>query len=93
VGFPIVELMGAIGLNHARPLRPDRRNKLKYYIYGVVGRAERDSTTWLPPSLLRVALGASTLPFPSRRFHLSLGWPGKEGQAQSITMVTEETTT
>jgi hypothetical protein len=28
--------------------------------------------------------------FPARRFLMSLGWPGKEGQARSITTVTEE---
>jgi len=90
VGFPLVELLGAIGLSHARPLRPSPRNKLEY-VYGIAGRNVR-SALWLPPSILRAALGASPLPFPTRRFRMLLGWPGKEGQARAITTVTEETT-
>lgn len=90
VGFPLVELLGAIGLSHARPLRPDPRNKLEY-VYGVVGR-RRSSELWLPPSILRAALGAAPLPFPARRFRMFLGWPGKENQARAITTVTEEIT-
>lgn len=92
VGFPVVELLGAIGLTYARPTRPIRRNKLEY-VYGVVGRGPGDATTWLPASLLRAALGGCSLPFSTRRFRMLLGWPGKEGQARSITTVTEETTT
>jgi hypothetical protein len=30
---------------------------------------------------------------PMRRFRMRLDWPGKEGQARSITTVTEESTT
>lgn len=86
-GFPLVELLAAIGLTHARPLRPERRNKL-HYRYGVVGRTA--DAPWLPPPTLRAALGAPTLPFPMRRFRMYLGWPGKEGQARAITTVTEE---
>jgi CRISPR-associated protein Csx14 len=89
VGFPLVELLGAVGLTHARPKRPDRRNKLEY-IYGIAGRAESSRNLWLPPSILRAALGAATLPFPTRRFRMSLDWPGQAGQARSITTVTEE---
>lgn len=87
LGYPLVELLGAIGLTHARP---GRRQKLEY-VYGIAGRragAER----WLPPSILRAALGAAPLPFPTRRFRMLLGWPGKEGQARAITTVTEEIT-
>ncbi|MDQ3032101.1 MAG: type I-U CRISPR-associated protein Cas8c [Myxococcota bacterium] len=89
VGFPLVELLGAVGLGHARPQRPDPRNKLEYR-YGVVGRG--NGVEWYPPAILRAALGCSSLAFPSRRFRMILGWPGKEGQARSITTVTEETT-
>jgi CRISPR-associated protein Csx14 len=92
VGFPLVELLGAIGLGHARPARPSRRNKLEY-VYGAAGRSPRSGPElWLPPSILRAALGAVPLPFPTRRFRMLLGWPGKEGQARAITTVTEETT-
>ncbi|MEO8906367.1 MAG: type I-U CRISPR-associated protein Cas8c, partial [Polyangiaceae bacterium] len=90
VGFPLVELLGAIGLTHARPKRPERRNKLEY-VYGIAGRARSGGGPWLPPSILRAALGAAALPFPMRKFRMSLDWPGKEGQARSITTVTEET--
>lgn len=90
VGFPLVELLGAIGLTHARPFRPDRRNKLAY-VYAICGRARDDDPTWLPLPFLRAALGAVALPFPTRRFRMRLDWPGKEGQARSITTVTEET--
>lgn len=89
LGFPLVELLGALGLGQARPMRPDRRNKLAY-AYGVAGRARRDDSLWLPLPLLRAALGTAPLPFPRRHFNLLLDWPGKEGQARSITTVTEE---
>lgn len=89
VGFPLVELLGAIGLSHARPARPAPDNKLAY-VYGVAGRS-RSSDLWLRPSILRAALGAVPLPFPTRRFRMFLGWPGKENQARAITTVTEET--
>lgn len=89
LGFPMVELLAAIGLSHARPKRPDRRNKL-IYEYAVIGRLHAGDSTWLPPPLLRAALGATAFPFPMRRFRMLLAWPGKQGQARSITTVTEE---
>lgn len=89
LGFPLVELLGAIGLGNARPMRPDWRNKLVYG-YAVAGRADLSETTWLPLPFLRAALGMAPLPFPMRRFKMLLDWPGKEGQARSITTVTEE---
>ncbi|HMN75215.1 MAG TPA: type I-U CRISPR-associated protein Cas8c [Burkholderiaceae bacterium] len=89
LGFPLVELLAAIGLGHARPKRPDRRDKLVYE-YAVMGRERTDDSTWLPLPLLRAALGATAFPFPMRRFRMLLDWPGKEGQARSITTVTEE---
>ncbi len=88
VGFPLVELLGAIGLTHARPRRITRRDKLQYH-YGIAGR-KHEQSLWLPPSILRAALGATLLPFPTRRFRMHLGWPGKAGQARAITTVTEE---
>jgi CRISPR-associated protein Csb3 len=83
VGYPLVELLGAIGLTHARP----RRLAKLEYRYGVVGSSRE--VVWLPLSFLRAALGRSALPFESRWFHMSLSWPGKEGQARAITRVTE----
>jgi CRISPR-associated protein Csb3 len=85
VGYPLVELLGAIGLTHARPMR--LRTKLEYR-YGVVGSSEE--VVWLPLGILRAGLGAAQLPFESRRFRMYLSWPGKEGQARAITQVTEE---
>ena len=84
VGFPVVELLAAIGVTHARPKRLDRLR----YQYGVLGGDEP-----LDPVFLRAALGALS-PVPSapfRRFTMNLGWPGQEGQARCITHVTEET--
>jgi CRISPR-associated protein Csx14 len=90
MGYPLVELLAAIGLTHARPKRPERRSKLRYE-YAAPGRERATDTTWLPPNLLRAALGGADLPFPMRRFLMLLDWPGQEGQARSITTVTEET--
>jgi CRISPR-associated protein Csx14 len=89
LGYPLVELLAAAGLRYARPRRPDRRNKLVYQ-YTVIGRGCNGHAFWLPLSVLRASLGAACLPFPLRRFRMLLDWPGKEGQARSITTVTEE---
>lgn len=89
VGYPLVELLAAIGLTHARPARTERRNKL-LYTYAVPGRDSSTPHTWLPPSLLRAALGGAPIPFASRRFRMFLDWPGQENQARVITTVTEE---
>jgi CRISPR-associated protein Csx14 len=84
VGYPLVEILGAIGLSHARP-KP--KNKLEY-VYGIIGR---DDDAIYPPMFLRAALGACKLPFPARTFRMMLNWPGQEGQARCITNVIEET--
>lgn len=91
-GFPLVELLAAIGLTHARPMRPNRREKLVYE-YAAIGRERAGDTALLPLPILRAALGGAPFPFPTRRFRMLLDWPGKEGQARSITTVTEETVT
>ena len=82
VGYPLVELLAAIGLQHARPERPERRNKLLYR-YGVVGAI-------LPTAFARAALGAAKLGFPHRTFRMRLDWPGQEGQARCIVETREE---
>lgn len=84
IGYPLVELLAAIGLTNARPLR---RYKLDYS-YGVVGSGPDGPL--IDPSLLRAALGCAPLPFPRREFRMRLGWPGQEGQARSIIDVSEE---
>lgn len=88
VGYPLVELFAAIGLAHARPQRPERRNKLTYR-YGVIGSAVKGAEL-LPPTLVRAALGAHVMPFSQRIFRMTLDWPGQENQARCITAVTEE---
>jgi len=83
IGYPIVEMLAAIGLTHARPKRV---SKLKYrygIIYGGDGRQMLDLL------LHRVALGTAPLPFQQRVFQMNLGWPGKENQARCITTVEE----
>ena len=83
-GYPVVEILAAIGVTNARPKRAD---KLEYR-YGVMG-----GEAPLDPTFLRAALGARISPVagvPFRRFVMRLGWPGKEGQARCITQVTEE---
>lgn len=89
LGFPVVELLAAIGLTHARPKRPERRNKLVYE-YAVVGRDRTSAQFWLPLQLLRATLGGVPFQFPVRKFRMLLDWPGQEGQARAITTVTEE---
>jgi len=85
IGFPVVELMAAIGLRHARPRRENRL----CYRYAV----------WndhLPLPLGRAALGAMEPLWPGmsqRRFRMTLSWPGQEGQAKCISRVDEETPT
>lgn len=88
-GYPVVELLAAVGMTHARPMR---RTKLEYS-YGVPGITGGDLYDVI---FLRAALGASRPPFPGtpfRRFAMQLDWPGQENQARCITNVTEETFT
>ncbi len=85
-GYPVVELLAAIGLTHARPMR---HNKLTYS-YGVAGLSGADL---YDPTFLRAALGARQPSFPGmpfRRFRMQLDWPGQENQARCITSVIEE---
>ncbi len=85
MGFPIVEIMAAIGLTNARP---EALSKLEYR-YGVL--SVLDDGDLLDICLLRSALGGVELPFSRRTFRMYLDWPGREGQARCITNVTEET--
>lgn len=90
-GYPLVEILAALGLQDARPLR---RNKLlyRYAVLGRSGPADPEGFRALPLPLLRAALGCAALPFPTRTFTLHLDWPGQENQARCITTVTEENT-
>ncbi|MCA9629160.1 MAG: type I-U CRISPR-associated protein Cas8c [Myxococcales bacterium] len=89
-GYPVVEILAAIGLSHARP---ERQSKLRYR-YGVVGHAAplgQAHLGLLPAAILRAGLGGSPLPFDRRAFIMQLDWPGQENQARCITSVFEET--
>ena len=86
VGFPLVELLAAIGMSHARPLRC---HKLEYK-YSVLGSEEH---LLFDPIFHRAALGSEETPIPGARFRkfcTRLEHPGKDDR--SITQVTEETT-
>jgi CRISPR-associated protein Csx14 len=82
VGYPLVELLAAIGMQNARPARIERRDKLAYR-YGV-------SSARLPTAFVRAVIGAHGLGCPMRRFRMRLGWPGQEGQARCIIDAEEE---
>lgn len=85
VGFPLVEMLAAIGISHARPKRLD---KLRYR-YGVIGGGSP-----LDPVFLRAALGGETSPVPGasfRTFLMQLDYPGQEDQARCITEAKEVT--
>lgn len=86
VGFPLVEVLGAIGLTHARPVRCTKYE----YEYGVIGCDRDVEKAWFQPSFLRAALGNALLPFSSRRFRMMLGRTGDKDVARTITTVTEE---
>ena len=86
-GYPVVELLAAIGLTHARPFRHARLS----YSYGVIGIAGTELHDMI---FVRAALGATKAPFPGmpfRKFQIQLAWPGQENQARCITSVMEET--
>ena len=85
VGFPLVEILAAIGLGNARP---KRITKLEYH-YSVVAAAEIGGL--ISPVFLRAALGGAELPFLQCFFRMKLGWPGQENQARCIIEVVEET--
>ncbi|ACI99322.1 type I-U CRISPR-associated protein Cas8c [Rhodospirillum centenum] len=80
VGYPLVELLAAIGLQHARPLRLQNLA----YRYGAWGAR-------VPTLFARAMLGLSNPGFPIRSFTMHLGWPGKEGQARCIKDALEDT--
>lgn len=89
VGYPLVELLAALGMGCARPLRVGKLT----YRYGALGAVDGELA---PPMLLRAALGCGAPPFPGaffRHFRMHLAYPGKEGDARAITEVVEETET
>ena len=86
-GYPVVEVLAAVGLTHARPIR---RKRLEYR-YGAAGLAGEEL---YDPIFMRAALGTEQPPVPGmpfRLFTMRLDWPGQEGHARCITDVVEET--
>jgi CRISPR-associated protein Csb3 len=84
VGYPLVELLAVIGLQHARPLMSYRREKLPYYRYGVWGAP-------VPTLFARAMLGLANPGFPIRSFSMQLGWANQEGKALYIKNSLEDT--
>ena len=86
MGFPLVEILAAIGVTNTRP-----RRKTKFeYRYGVLGVTDGPL---LDPMFHRAALGAEASPVPGRpfrRFVMHLDRPGQESKDRCITQVTEE---
>jgi CRISPR-associated protein Csb3 len=63
---PVVELLAALGLQHARPVEYGVR-EVRYSAWGVP----------LPSTLARVALTGALTSIPMRQFHFTLGLSGK----------------
>lgn len=63
---PVVEILAAIGLEHARPDEFETR-RVRYAVWGCL----------LPAMLARPALSAAPLPFPKRQFVFELDLSGK----------------
>ena len=87
-GYPIVDVLAAIGLSHTRPYR-DPNSKLRYSY--AVARQSGESELY-DLSLLRAVLGARKPPIPGmlvRRFQVQLSNPGKDDRC--ITNVFEIT--
>jgi CRISPR-associated protein Csx14 len=80
IGFPFVDLLAAVGLEHARPQRLDKLT----YRYAAWGGL-------LAPPLARAVLGTADLGFRTRTFRIDLGWPGQENQARAIKLAREDT--
>ncbi|HED19868.1 MAG TPA: type I-U CRISPR-associated protein Cas8c [Gammaproteobacteria bacterium] len=87
VGFPIVEIMAAIGLSNARP-KSSIGTKFEYR-YSVIEIDDSDHV--FEPLFLRAALGGADCGFPKRDFVMLLAKPGKQSKDRCITKVIEET--
>ena len=73
---PVVELLAAIGLEHARPDEFDTR-KVRYGVW----------KGFLPPTLARAALGGASVGVPLRIFRFTLALSGKN---KNVTYAEEE---
>jgi len=79
-GFPLVDVLAAIGLEYARPRRPGSKLQYAYSVWPIS----------LPCILARAALGGAVFGFVPRHFRIELGWPGQENQARAIKSAKEE---
>lgn len=75
-GSPVVELLAALGLEHARP-NEFRTRQVRYFVWKGL----------LPPILARPALAGAASGFPLRRFRFTLDLSGKN---KVVTIATEE---
>jgi CRISPR-associated protein Csx14 len=73
---PVIQILAAIGLNHARPDEYETRH-VRYAAWGQL----------LPPILARPALAGEPLPVPMRRFRFTLDLSGKN---KVVTFAQEE---
>jgi len=73
---PVVELLAAVGLEHARPKEYENR-KVRYSVWGCL----------LPPLLARPVLGGASLAVPRRVFSFELALSGKN---KNVTFAQEE---
>ncbi len=88
IGYPVVELLAAIGMRYARPLRVKRLE----YRYAVPMNKHKGRL--FPPVFLRAALGAKKTFISGmllRRFRMLLDKPGQGSKIRMITTVIEET--
>lgn len=81
VGYPIVEVLAAVGLTHARPKQCGNLD----YRYTV---PVSDEPVWYTTSLLRSALSLA-LHFDSRTFAVKMGWSSQPGKDRAITSIME----
>ena len=75
-GSPVVELLAALGLEHARP-NEFRTRQVRYHVWKGM----------LPPILARPILAGAEAGFPLRRFQFTLDLSGKN---KVVTIATEE---
>ncbi len=74
---PVVELLAALGLEHARPHEYETR-QIRYSVWGHL----------VPPILTRPALACANMAIPIRRFRFTLALSGKN---KVVTFANEET--
>lgn len=82
MGYPLVEILAAIGLTHARPIRVNPSNGMLYQYSFIVDHL-------LSAVFHRAALGVAPLPFRTKTYSMTMDWAGQPGKARCIAFVTE----